>query len=111
LDLSQSVVQQRRVARNVAEDPVGFWLSRVDVDTRPAHKSHFLRWMGWLNHQPGWDGVTPRDLLVRQIEAEDPYVLLDLVQSYVNGLVRRKSSKRKAYSVEDSGNSWTKCST
>ncbi len=58
MDLSQSVVQQRRVARNVAEDPVGFWLSRVDVDTRPAHKSHFLRWIGWLNHQPCWDGVT-----------------------------------------------------
>jgi len=97
--LGQRAVQQGRVARNVPEDPVGFWLGRVDVDTRPAHKSHFLRWMGWLNQQPGWLGVTPRDLLVRQLEAEDPYVILDLVQTYVNGLVLRKSSKRKAYSV------------
>lgn len=59
----QYVLVPRRVARNVAADPVAFWLGRVDVDTRPAHKSRFLRWMAWLNQQPGWLGVTPRDLL------------------------------------------------
>lgn len=39
-------------------------------------------------------GASPRDLLVRQLEAEDPYVVLDLVQGYVNSLVLRKSSSR-----------------
>jgi hypothetical protein len=42
--------------------------------------------------------VTPRDVLIRQLEAEDAYIVLDLLQSYVNSLVLRKSSKEKAYS-------------
>lgn len=55
--------------------------------------------MRWLNGKPEWVGATPRDVLVRHLESQDPYVVLDLVQEYVNGLVLRKSSKRKAYSV------------
>ena len=37
--------------------------------------------------------------MVRQLESEDGYLALDLLQAYVNTLVLRKSSKRKAYSV------------
>jgi hypothetical protein len=55
--------------------------------------------MKWLQTQPGWEHVTSRELLVRQLEAGDPYVVLDLLQTYVGGLILRKSSKRKAYSV------------
>ena len=55
--------------------------------------------MRWLNRQPGWEGVTPRELLVRQLEGEDAYVVVDLVQAYVGSLVLRKSSKEKAHSV------------
>lgn len=83
----------------VPEDPKGFWLARLDADTRLANESHFGRWMRWLDTEPGWESVTPRELLIRQLEAEDPYVILDLAQTFVNCLVLRKSSKRKAYSV------------
>jgi hypothetical protein len=55
--------------------------------------------MKWLHTQPDWETVTDRDLLVRQLESDDGYLALDLLQKYVSGLVLRKSSKRKAYSV------------
>lgn len=55
--------------------------------------------MNWLHKQEGWRTVSPRQLLIRHLEAEDSYEVLDLVQRYVNELVLRKSSKRKAYSV------------
>ena len=97
------LVQQAQVlgkkAAKVSEDPVGLWLSRLDLDTRPANRSHFQRWMKWLNVQPAWEDVTPRELLIRQLESDDDYLALDLLQSYVNSRVLRKSSKRKAYSV------------
>jgi hypothetical protein len=79
--MSPAVLQSvRRVAARVPEDPVNFWLSRLDEDTRKVNRSHLNRWMRWLNRQPGWEQVTPRDLLVRQLEAEDAYVIVDLVQ-------------------------------
>jgi hypothetical protein len=55
--------------------------------------------MKWLHKQPGWVDVTPRELLIRQLEADDSYVIVDLLQSYIGGLVLRKSSKQKAHSV------------
>ena len=89
----------RRVASRVPSDPVEFWLLRLDLDSRKVCRSHFNRWMRWLHRQPGWEHVTGRDLIVRQLEAEDAYVLVDLLQAYVGSLVLRKSSKEKAYSV------------
>jgi len=53
-----------------------------------------------VNQQPDWENVTPRDLLVRQLEYQDKYVILDLLQGYIKSLSpMRKNSKRKAYSV------------
>ena len=89
----------QRVGAKVPEDPVAFWLSRLDEDTRPANQSHLDRFMTWIHTQPGWEKATPKDLLVRRLEAEDDYEVLDVVQKYITGLVLRKSSKRKAYSV------------
>ncbi|MGA2785573.1 MAG: hypothetical protein ABSF09_12825, partial [Candidatus Bathyarchaeia archaeon] len=89
----------KRLVENIPADPVAFWLARLDADTRPANHSHFERWLRWLQKQPNWEYVTARDLLVRQLAAEDQYVVLDLLQTYVSGLVLRKSSKRKAYST------------
>jgi hypothetical protein len=87
------------VAARIPEDPLAFWLDRLDQDTRAANRSHFTRWMNWLRKQPEWEAVTPRELLVRQLDSEDSYLVLDMLQRYVNGLVLRKSSKRKVYSV------------
>lgn len=95
--MPQRVVQ--RLAAKVPDDPLGFWLGRLDDDTEPAHRSHFQRWMKWLHTQPGWADVTPRELLIRQLDADDSYVIVDLLQSYVGSLVLRKSSKQKAHSV------------
>jgi hypothetical protein len=89
----------QRIASRIPENPVQFWLGRLDDDTRKANQSHFNRWMKWLHTQPDWETVTDRDLLVRQLESDDGYLALDLLQKYVSGLVLRKSSKRKAYSV------------
>jgi hypothetical protein len=89
----------QRVAARIPYDPVAFWLERLDQNTRPANRSHLERWIKWLRTQPGWEQVTPRELLVRHLDSEDSYLVLDLLQQYVNTLVLRKSSKRKAYSV------------
>jgi hypothetical protein len=93
----QRVVQ--RLAAKVPKDPVEFWLRGLDDDTRAAHRSHFEHWMKWLHKQPGWADVTPRELLIWQLEADDSYVVVDLFQSYVGSLVLRRSSKQKAHSV------------
>jgi hypothetical protein len=55
--------------------------------------------MRWIRTKPGYEYVTPRELLIRHIQAEDDYVVLELVQEYVGQLHGRKSSKRKAYST------------
>lgn len=89
----------QRVAARIPSDPVAFWLERLDENTRPSNRSHLERWMNWLRKQPGWEQVAARDVLVRHLDSEDPYVVLDLLQQYVTSLVMRKSSKRKAYSV------------
>jgi len=36
--------------------------------------------------------LTPRELATRHLEGEDPYVILDLRQTYVNGLALRNGS-------------------
>jgi len=98
-----------RAPRAVPEDPVGFWLARMDSDTRKAHRSHFNRWLQWLRRQPGWSDISPRTLLVRQLEAEDSYEVLDLLQTYVGQLNLRKSSKKKAYCVMKSFFNHNRC--
>ena len=91
----------RRSAGRVPEDPRAFWLARMDEASRPACESQFDRFVLWLRKKPGWERVTPRELVVRHLEAEDPYTVLDLVQMYVNEALagKRKSSKRKGYTV------------
>lgn len=93
----------------VQEDPVAFWLSRMDSVTRKTHRSHLSRWLHWLQSQPGWSGTSPREVLVRQLQEEDPYELLDLLQTYVGQLNLRKSSKKKAYCVVKSFFSHNRC--
>jgi len=88
----------RSVGR-VSEDPVRFWLERLDVDSRKAHAAYFNRFMVWLRRQPRWEFISPHDLLVRRLEAEDDYEVLDVVQSYVSNLKLAKATKKKAYTV------------
>jgi hypothetical protein len=94
--MSQHLVLRRSVA-SVPEDPEAFWLNRLDSDTVPVARSYFRRWMRWLHTKPGWEAVTPRELLIRQLQAEDPYAALDLLQEFIGTLVGRKSSKGKTH--------------
>src|SRR5208282_3237926 len=64
----------RRSAERVPEDPVTFWLTRLDLDTQKANRSQFNRWMQWLHKQKGWETVTPRELLVRHLERSSSQV-------------------------------------
>src|SRR5208282_5964730 len=89
----------RRSAERVPEDPVTFWLTRLDLDTQKANRSQFNRWMNWLREQKGWETATPRELLIRHLEAQDEYVVLDLIQNYISTLILRKDSKKKSYST------------
>jgi len=87
----------RRSPDRVPKDPESFWLSRLDSDTVPVARSNFRRWMRWLHTKQGWETATPRELLVRQLQSEDPYEVLDLVQEFIGTLVARKSSKGKTH--------------
>jgi hypothetical protein len=42
----------------------------------------------WLNQREGWAGVGPKELLIRQVQAEDPYEIPDLLQEYLNSHTR-----------------------
>jgi hypothetical protein len=98
--MSQGQVFRRSVDR-VPEDPRAFWLARMNLASRPACESQLDRFMVWLHRKQGWERAGPRDLLIRHLESQDPYVVLDLMQEYVNVALagKRKSSKRKSYSV------------
>jgi len=50
-----------------------------------------------LHGKPGWETVSPREMLVRQLPAEDPYEVLDLLQEFIGTLVGRKASKQKTH--------------
>jgi len=90
-----SVNATLRTADRVPEEPVEFWLSRLDADTRRTNRSHLLHWMLYVNKSPGWGNATPRDLLVHQLEYQDKYVILDLLQNYVKDLppLRKRSAR------------------
>lgn len=55
--------------------------------------------MAWLRRQQGWEFISPRDLLIRHLEDENGYEVLDIVQAYVSGLRVAKATKKKAYTV------------
>jgi hypothetical protein len=53
--------------------------------------------MRWLHGKQGWETVTLRELLIRQLQAEDPYEVLDLLQEFIGTLIGRKSSNGKTH--------------
>jgi integrase len=57
--------------------------------------------LAWLNRRPGWEGVGPRDLLLRQIEAnsENPYLIQDLLQEFLNQRRKAKKTNERLYTA------------
>jgi len=89
----------RRVV-NLHEDPVAYFLSRLASDNTQHAESQLRLFFGWLNGQDGWVGVTPRQLLVRRLQAEDEYEIVDLVQGYLDSRYNlRAGSKRQTLTV------------
>jgi TatD DNase family protein len=53
-----------------------------------------------LNQQDGWVGVTPRQLLIRQLQNEDEYEIVDLIQNYLDARHDlRAGSKRQVLRI------------
>lgn len=83
----------------VREDPVGFWLGRVAVGSRRSYGNRLKLFLEWLRLRPSWVGVDGRTLLLRQLDAKDPYEILDLLQEYVQGLEDTANYKKGVYTA------------
>jgi integrase len=80
-------------------DPVQFWLKRLSPNAQKSYGRWFKIWFEWLKTKPGYENVTPKDLVERQINAtgRERYVLLDLLQEYCNTLNLARRSIVQAY--------------
>jgi len=63
---------------------MAYFLSRYDEETTKTIKSQMKAFFEWLNNRDGWVGVTPKQLLIRQLQAEDPYEMVELIQSFID---------------------------
>lgn len=98
MDMGQrvSVVVRGRLS---GRNPLLFWFGRVAENSRVVYAGAFRRFLVWLNQRPEWLGVDAQGLLMRQWEAEDPYLVLDLLQEYVSGLNYSRRGKAFVYSA------------
>jgi len=78
-------------------NPVEFWLKRLSPISAKTYSSHFNLFLTWLRQQKGYERIDPKALVERQKTATDKYAILDLMQSWVEGLNRTTSGKRIAY--------------
>lgn len=87
--------------RRIQADPVGFWLSRLEETTRRNVRGDLDRFIRWLHTQPDWVSVDARSLLQQQLDsyADDPYVILNLLQTYISGCKFAKSTNKRNYSA------------
>jgi hypothetical protein len=85
------------------EDPaVQFWLSRLP-DSRKVYVGQLQRFMAWLHRRPGWEHVTPSELIKRQDAAktkDERYALLNQLQIYAETLsAKAYKSRQLTYST------------
>jgi integrase len=68
------------------------------------------QFLTWLNKRTGWGGVGPRELLLRQIEAnsENPYLVLDLLQEFLNQRRLAKKTNERLYTAVRSFFEWNR---
>ena len=84
-------------ASRIREDPVGFWLGRLRENTRRTVIYDLQRFLRWVNTKPGYHGVDARGLLLRQLEADDAYEILTLLQEFLSLQKVRKSTNVRTY--------------
>jgi len=100
--VSLEAVEVRPVRRvvNIHDDPIVYYLSRLAPDNTAHAASQLRLFFAWLNQQDGWVGVTPRQLLIRQLQAEDEYQVIELIQQYLDSRHDlRAGSKRQMLTV------------
>ncbi len=101
--LGVEVVEARPVGRRVVrlqEDPVLYFMSRLGEDGQAHAQSQLRLFFRWLNQQPGYAGITPKALLVRQLQAEDEYEIVDVIQKYLDSKHDlRAGSKRQVLRI------------
>jgi hypothetical protein len=98
MDMEQRVGLVVR-GRPGVRDPLLFWLGRIGENSRVVYAGNFRRFLVWLNQRPEWLGVDAQGLLERQSAAQDPYLVLDLLQEYVSELNYSRRAKAHVYSV------------
>jgi hypothetical protein len=99
----EATVALPEVVDHILEDPVvQFWLGRLP-DSANVYGGQFRRFVVWLHGRPGWEHVTPTELIERQDAAqtkEERYALLDQLQIYVGSLpAKAYKSRQLAYST------------
>jgi hypothetical protein len=61
--------------------------------------SALKQFLGWLNLREEWVGAGPKELLLRHVESRDQYLVLDLLQQFLNELDRRRKYKQMIYAA------------
>jgi hypothetical protein len=86
--------------RKIKTNPVDHWLSSYVESSREKKKQSLDRFMHWLNMQSGWKDTDYMRLLLRHVESEDQYEVLDVIQGYINehGSKWAHSTMRDEYS-------------
>ena len=102
-------------ARRIEEKPFTYWLEKYWTQDRESNRigvvsrtSTFRLFMRWLVTQPGYETLAGsdldtqgRELLVRHVQAEDAYVMVDLVERYIQRGMQGKRRKSKQRSLSD----------
>jgi len=81
----------------VQRDPLGFWLGRLQPNTQRTVISDFNRFLEWLHTHEEWHGVDARGLIIRQLESDDPYEVLTLLQEYLATRKLTKNTNQRTY--------------
>lgn len=79
-------------------DPVGFWLGRVALGSRKTYDVGLKGFLRWLGQREG-KVLSASDLLARQMETQDQYAVLDLLQKYVSEMPLALNSKISIYTA------------
>lgn len=68
----------------IHDDPIAHFLSGYEKGSWPFMKVALRQFLAWLNQREGWAGIGPKELLIRQLQADDPYAIPELIQAFAN---------------------------
>jgi hypothetical protein len=69
---------------SIHDDPLAYFFSLHRPETQHTLKTRTKMFFAWLNQREGWAGVGPKELLIRGLQAEDQYLIPDLIQEYLD---------------------------